>query len=238
MKSASSNNKTTKRIHLKFIILLLPILLISIIIFNGCKNFNEDEYMFEFTPDNVTKEISEIFNVFDLSYKTNIPKNIDLKTYKNVDIEIEDESILCLKGINTLKTITEGKTNVEVIINYEDERIISSFNITINSSLSPEENKDPSEEIPEIDDKIGNLTYEYTSEITEENFVLYTLIVKKDNEGYRDYRITMVDKEEVIEIVKQREISYILTLTEKPIEIKIIDTKDTQNTKTIILEYI
>lgn len=233
---------------LKFITLMLlgTIILVTIML-SGCKYLREDEYTLEFTPNEIVEEVGKTFNIFDLTYKTNLPKSVtdNLKNNSNVEIIIENENLVASNATNTITTVAEGKTKVDVVINYKNEEIDCLFNLIINKKEEPKppvpdtEDKNPEENEPpeETDLKVGKFTYTYTYERIEIiKCVRYILIIKKDGKGYSNYKITIEDKDKIIETLKEREMYEIITITENPIKLKITDTKDSTNTGTITLK--
>lgn len=235
-------------IFLKFTtLMLLAIIVLATIMISGCKYLREDEYTLEFTPNEIVEEVGKTFNIFDLTYKTNLPKSVtdNLKNNSNVEIIIENENLVTSNATNTITTVAEGKTKVDVVINYKNEEIDCIFNLIINKKEEPKppvpdtEDKNPEENEPpeETDLKVGKFTYTYTYERIEIiECVRYILIIKKDGKGYSNYKITIEDKDKIIETLKEREMYEIITITENPIKLKITDTKDSTNTGTITLK--
>lgn len=231
--------------NLKYVLVMF-LLLFCLLLSTSCKDPKVDEYDFEFTPSNISKEVNKTFNIFDLNFETNLPNKVknNLKTYTQVEVTSSDENIVLITN-NTITTLAKGKTEISVVINYNNEEVPSSFNLTINSSsetdLKDDTNKPnpPIEEPPtDEDNKTGKFTYTYTYEILDEEYIIYMVTICKDGTPYINYELNLT-KEEIDRESSSKEPNgeYIVAvLTNKKVIIEITDLVDKTNKSELILE--
>ena len=208
------------------------IILCFIMCLASCKEAKDDFYSFDYTPANISKNVNSTFNIFDLSYKTNLPDSVSnsLPNYKQVEIVPENKEVVTLSSITNYITAVEvGKTRINIIINYNNQNILTYFDLTIvddsqenpnpddnennpipGDSEDKENNNDGENENP-TDNKQGNLlvekfTFKYEVLINlDDPFsppIEYLLYIYENNKVYKNFKVmaTNENQESLLEI--------------------------------------
>lgn len=198
--------------------------------FFSCKEPTLFLYDFYFTPPNISKFVNSSFNIFDLSFKTNLPSSItdDMHNYDFVDIEVNDKSLVSIFD-NCITTLAVGSTRVNIVITYDNQNIDTYFDLTIVSEdIPPEE---------EIKPSVPSLTFLVDTYI-DEDYIDYTLYIYKDEKPYSNFKVVILneDIENLIEFEYYNRNIYTLSVNDFiPIYIEILDLMDNTNIIKVVL---